>query len=137
MDIKEYFDGLKYNSGKELLTQILDKLNKNDENGKIINYMENFTYLENLYKDKEFDPKKKEELYFIIKKSIFNINYIEKKQRYELISIMYNEKENIVEDYKGFIENIFFVISHSIDNNKIREFWKNNFDKNNKILNLI
>ena len=140
VELKKIFEEeLNCGSGKKLLTKLLDKLNNPNEN-KIINYMENFKYLNNLNDMKEVDSKRKENLLITIKNSIFYINYSEKKQKYELENIKFEENEKLNE-YKELIQNSYFAISHLIDdnnyNNESYKNWENIININNDIINFI
>ena len=136
-DIKNYFSQLKGFSSEELIKNIEDTLDKEKE--KLIDYLENFYYLENLNNIKEFDEKKNYNLLEDIMNSIFNIEYNVSKKKYELKSIKSIEKDlEIIDCYKEFIDNSFFAITHSIDYNKNNnEYYrnvKNIIDINNDII---
>ena len=76
--------------------------------------MNDFNCIENL--ENKLNKEKNDNFLDNIKNYTFFIQYNNEKQKYELKSIIFNEKE-LLNAYKEFIEKSFFSISHSIDEN--------------------
>ena len=135
IDIKRFFKESNIISSKILIDKILDNL-KGDKNNNIINYMDNFIYLEKLYNMRE---ENKEKFLDNFNKYIFNINYNNKKQKFELESIEFNEKD-ILNEYRKLIDIHFFSSNDINGNNFYNEYnkkWKNIIKIYNNIIKYI